>query len=232
MLADRWIVGSGATRPAQTEQTSTPPQAETASPSESPSRPRTISRPFLVRPVELFTAKDPQAEQRYREQQSKGLLHLLRFQLGAAELRYPSSPEAAANEISVYMHAWADTVVRTAPDLVDELASQIELTMCDPQARPAQLIVMSRVIGKMPELANAHSFECLFTQHPQEDIVLWSALDAWRAAGRPKSAAIARIEQTASDSRTRQRLKSPEEQRELTAAEETAAETSEISATE
>jgi hypothetical protein len=43
--------------------------------------------------------------------------------------------------------------------------------------------------------------------------VLWTALDAWSGSGLPKTEAIKRIEQTATDSRTIRRLLSPDEQR-------------------
>jgi hypothetical protein len=101
----------------------------------------------------------------------------------------------------------------TAWEKLDELAAGIETSMCSSATSPTELIVLSRVVMAMPEAANGKGLDCMFTQHPQEDAVLWSALDAWQRSGLPKSEAVARIERTAQDPRTTRRLLSLQEQR-------------------
>jgi hypothetical protein len=171
-----------------------------------------IQRGFLVRPEELFIASDQEAERQYRKRQSKDLVDLLRAHTAEFEMQNPGlPPEAIANQGLLYLKGWADGVVRTAPDLVDELADELEKSLCDNEASDAILITISRAIIAIPELANSKGFDCLFSRRTREDVVVWTALDAWKRSGLPKSAAITTLERTAIDSRTRQRFMSADE---------------------
>ncbi|MDD9943852.1 MAG: hypothetical protein OXU20_22615 [Myxococcales bacterium] len=170
---------------------------------------RKVERPFLTRPVDLYEPSDAQAEQRYHEQQSKELVDVLRERVDIQRLAFPDqSAEAVATPVFTYMTGLLDGVIRTAPDLADELAEQIESSMCDPQARDEHLIALAQMISLTPELANEETFDCLFSIHTrgQENAVLWFGLDAWKASGLPKSNAIAEIEADASDARTLRRF--------------------------
>jgi hypothetical protein len=202
--------GGRATKPAAAERSAAPAASKTgaATKQRAASKPqRTVERPFVVRPAELFVATDPVAEVRYRQEQSKDLVALLRHQVALAELRNASGdPEAIANQALSYLQGWSDTVTRIAPDMLNELASEIEGVYCHAGSKPAESIVMSRVLMGLPELANARSFECAFAKHTAEDAALWHALDAWRASGFPKTAQLAEIERNAKDGRTRERL--------------------------
>jgi hypothetical protein len=89
--------------------------------------------------------------------------------------------------------------------MVDELAAEFEASLCNPDLNPSEVMVISRVMGQMPELGNERGFDCIF-ERGTEDMVLWSTLDAWRANALPKSASFAKLEQSARDERTRRRL--------------------------
>ena len=168
---------------------------------------RTIKRPFLVRPAELFAATDEDAVRAYHRDQARELFGTLRRRLGMTKAMSPDpNPESHATQTAEYLEGWVDGVIRTAPDLVDELAQEVQDTLCAKDRDRSLLLVTFRLIGSMPELASDAGFDCIFTEDAGEDIVLWGALDAWRASGLPKSAALAALEHTASDPRTRERF--------------------------
>jgi hypothetical protein len=168
---------------------------------------------FLVRPSELYVAKDEAAEQVYRKQQSKDLVDLLRAVVARAEAgaRPEWGPEGVANDTAMYLNGWLDGVVRTAPDMLEELSAELEQTMCDEHSSGGQLVVMSRLVTMMPELANPKALDCVFSAHADEDSVLWYGIDAWRRSGLPKSEALANIERNAKDPRTLERFLTPQE---------------------
>jgi hypothetical protein len=167
---------------------------------------RRIERPFLIRPTEACPTADPEAEQRYRAQQSRELMELLSWRIKAANpMGLQLNAEAVATQLTPYVTGWADALVRTAPDLADDLAAEIQGVMCDRNASRSQLLVMSRVVKQLPELGNERTFDCIVERN-EEDDVLWEALDAWRISGLPKTAGMERLEQATSDERTRHRL--------------------------
>jgi hypothetical protein len=183
------------------------PQASAAAPEPAPHArrvPRRIERPYLVRPAELFTATDPAAEQHYRVQQARELMDLVRNEVARAnKMNLSGIPEMAANDAFMYTHGFIQAITRTAPDLTVELADEITHSQCSTSASPAERITLSRMVTAMPELATPQALDCVFTQVPEEDMVMWSTLEAWRASGLPKSKAIAEVERKATDSRTR-----------------------------
>jgi hypothetical protein len=175
---------------------------------------RTVDLPLVVRPIDPEALRDEAEAQRYRSEQAGDLANLVRARTARMLGRSPNEPpEAAANQTFVYLQGWLDGVMRLAPDLVDELALEVEQSFCAEATSAAELIVMSRVVQAMPELANPGGFECLFARSPKEDAVLWAALDAFQLSGLPKSPTLERIEQNATDPRTKRRFLSPEAQR-------------------
>jgi hypothetical protein len=167
---------------------------------------RKVERPYLVRPAESCPATDSSAEREYRTQQSRELVGLLRYKISATEATSPvDGPEGVMNGLAPWLMGWTDALVRTAPDMVDELAAEFEASMCNPDTNPSEVMVLSRVIGQMPELGNERGFDCIF-ERGTEDMVLWTTLDAWRASAMPKSPALIKLEQRARDERTQRRL--------------------------
>jgi hypothetical protein len=169
-------------------------------------RPRAIEREYLVRPVEACQQSDAEGERRYRVQQSRELVGLLGTQLKQVE-RVPQAggSEAVLYKLIPYIEGWVDSLVRTGPDLVEEVAAELEEKMCDPSATETQIMLAARVIQRMPELGNARGFDCVVARG-SEDLALWDALDAWRHGSLPATPAIAALAQTAQDERTRSRL--------------------------
>ena len=214
MLADRWGTPPVVTAPPASEQTACQPVPVPRAPAQASRRVAAAEkRPFLVRPVDLYQVENREAEQRYRTQQAHDLMGLLRARVSEADqLTRGANPEAAANQSFLYLMGWIDSVTRTAPDMVDELAAEVDASLCNKGTSPTELIVMSRVLMKMPELADSKGFDCLFSEHTSEDVVLWSALDAWRRSGLPKNDALVKIQQSATDERTLRRFLSPQEQ--------------------
>jgi hypothetical protein len=108
---------------------------------------RLVERPFLVRPVEAAALEDEAVAQRYRTQQAHDLINLVRGRVARVERRTrDEGAEAAANQAYVYLQGWLDGVVRVAPDLVDELATEVERSLCTDDTSDAELMVMSRLL--------------------------------------------------------------------------------------
>jgi hypothetical protein len=134
------------------------------------------------------------------------LVELLRQKARLAEkTQGHAGPEAVANALGPYMAAWADAVVRTAPDLADELAAEMERTLCAADTSDAQSVVVSRAIAYMPELGNGSAFGCVAARG-KEDAVLWSALDAWRLGTSPMTPELQALASASKDERTLRRL--------------------------
>jgi hypothetical protein len=202
---------SGAARAAPSEVADASPATEADGAGSSGRRRSKFQHAFVTRPPELFVATDREAEARYRKEQARDLMQLVRDKLRFAQLVQPAElPEAIANQSLLYVEAWTDTVARLGPDMLDELAAELEADLCAADTRPAELVTIGRILAKLPELANAAGFECVFSRQPAEDIALWSLLEAWRASGLPKSAAMASIERRATDKRTLDRLNPPD----------------------
>jgi hypothetical protein len=210
VLAGRWVWHEPRPMapPAAAEAAEAPAARSTEGPRRDRQAPRRkLDRPFLVRPAELCVATDHEAERRYRVQQSRELVDLLFVQLGMFEKFFPDAgPEAAATQMRLYQKGLADAIMRTAPDLTDELADQIEQTLCDPQARASQLASLARLFGDIPELASERGFDCVFGQRAEEDVVLWSMLDAWRVSKLPRPPSLIALERDTKDGRVRERL--------------------------
>ncbi len=166
---------------------------------------RAVRKPYVARDVAAYVPKDAHADAVYRVEQSRELVDLVRRSVTRASLFVPpeGGPEMIANQVAMYQSGWIDSLVRTAPNLVDELASEIERSMCSSETSDAELIVMSRTVSTAPELANSAAFDCLFSKRRGEDVVLWSAVEAWRRSGLPKTDVIAEVERSAKDDRTR-----------------------------
>jgi hypothetical protein len=210
--AGRWSA-SHAGRSEPSRELAPAAQASTAHVTEKRGNHRSVKRPYLIRRVELLPSLDPDAEKRYEQQQSRDLLGLLRRKLDVNKrLNFAANPEGVASAVFPYMQGLADGIVRTAPDLVDALAAEIEGAMCHPGTSAAELIGWSHLIANIPELANPKTFDCLFSLHPEENTVLWYGIDAWRTTELPKPEPLAAIERSAQDPRTRRRFLSPEQE--------------------
>ncbi len=157
----------------------------------------------------LAAAKEPSPEQQYRREHAKGLIDLLRTKEAEMAARpHLNEAEQITAEVLPYMMGVADTIVKTSPEIVDELADEIDSTLCDPSARDSRKLLMVRLTMALPDTASSRGYDCVFSRESAEDIVTWTALDALRATDLPKSSAIERLEQVATDERTLRRFNS------------------------
>lgn len=117
-----------------------------------------------------------------------------------------AEPEAIMGHTVQYIQGLADGLSRTAPDLTEHLAEEVKSTLCATNSRPSQQLTMIRLLMAMPTVASEEGFDCI-ANRGVEDPVLWNALDAWKASGLPKTEALLRLEQNASDPRTKARFK-------------------------
>jgi hypothetical protein len=211
-LGQHWLAsGPPAASASAKSETSDCPAGRAAAPAARPQH-RPVTRPYLTRPEELFVARDEEAQQEYRVRQSNELIDLLMMRIGAmSRPGFGDDPEVVASSMAMYQKGMIDAVVRTAPDLVEELAARLERSICEQHARPAQQVSLMRVIQDMPELANPGTFDCIF-ENGREDIVLWTALDSWKAAGRPDTPRLQSLRSHARDPRTLSRLRPPREE--------------------
>lgn len=160
-----------------------------------------------ARPVASADVRDPSTQRDYRAHQSEQVLKLMLSRVDAAMSVVPGgNAEAAAAMVRDYQRGIVDGYLRTTPDLIDELAEQVEQQLCRPDTPTSHLVSMARLIGDVPELAGEAGFDCVFSDRAREDVVLWTMLDAWRNAQLPKTPAMARLEQTTTDERIRARF--------------------------
>jgi hypothetical protein len=173
---------------------------------------RTISPPLRSR-VDRSTGSagscppvSVERESSYKAQRSRELMQLLRSKLASLEHANPSAPpESLIKSLHEYLEAWSDVVALSALDLTDAIADEIEKSMCNSATSPAELMLVTHVVQRLPELGNVRGFDCIFARG-KEDLVTWSALEAWRVGALPKTAALTRLEQSASSPRTLRRL--------------------------
>ncbi|MDD9943371.1 MAG: hypothetical protein OXU20_20190 [Myxococcales bacterium] len=175
---------------------------------------RPLKRNFVTRPMELYPVAGSGAEDRdrYQTEQARDVMKLVRTQLKLKQKLAPpgSLPEATAMLVAPWLAGLADGLFRTGPDLVSEMAGQVETSVCDANTDDAELITMSLLMKAVPELASPETFECALSR-PQEDAVLWHALDAFTLSGLPTPDAMAELKRRAADPRTRRRLMTQQE---------------------
>jgi hypothetical protein len=177
-------------------------------------------RAIVLRPLELVQARDDEAAaqlRHYERQQARDMVDLLMQRVQIAGHANPGDPEGAVVAANEYLAGWVDGVIRTAPDLADELAEEVTTMLCGEGTPPAKSLAASRLGLQMPELATSEGLDCVFTRQLREgglteDVVLWAALDTWRTSGLPKTPALQAVEAAAKDERTRRRFLAPDDE--------------------
>jgi hypothetical protein len=167
--------------------------------------PQPLPRGSLAEPSVPIQDDADEIVKKHRRDQSFKAVRLLRARVDYVQAMMPSTTtEGVANQIDGYVHAWVDVTTSVAPELVDDIAQAIEETMCSEQASDGQLVVLSRVIARSPELANKRSLECILGRSKAEDTVLWEALKAWESAALllPESEILTQLEHRCSDQRS------------------------------
>lgn len=117
------------------------------------------------------------------------------------------SSESRANEISAPLSGVVRALRTTDPKELGALREQLADEVCAGRFHSdTGLIVLAKMMTFEANLGSARALGCAFEGRRNEDVVLWSLLDAWNVAGRPNLPAVSEIQQTASDERTRTRL--------------------------
>jgi hypothetical protein len=201
----------------------TTPEGAPALPAAQPSAPLSVARSSSAAQRRSLAARSPvneeerEAEATYRREQSKEVFDGMLEHFKMAVRAMPGNPEAVATAMRMYQTGAAETLVRAAPELIPDLAKQIEGSLCEAGASDAQLMVMAQLAGDVPELASESGFDCVFQKRKGEDLALWRTLDAWRRSGMARTPGIEQLERSATHEQTRLRLKDEDPVAELTA---------------
>jgi hypothetical protein len=78
--------------------------------------------------------------------------------------------------------------------------------VCNHPQTDGDLMLIANTVKLDSELGAPRMFDCAFKGRKSEDIVLWTMLDAWKAAGSPDVAGMADLKNQATDQRTTRRL--------------------------
>jgi hypothetical protein len=134
-------------------------------------------------------------------------------------LRLPSrvggwddGPEASANLIRPYLKGLVEGVRQSSPAVQAAFVQEFTERLCRGGLGDDQLVAMAYLGMELPGLTELRAYECVFSQRKQEDVVTWYMLDAWRQSGQDKSPAIAELQRTATDPRTRRRFLTRDEE--------------------
>jgi hypothetical protein len=182
---------------------------------------RALAAAPLSRPAPR--AADDGASRRAEEQRKASvLLDGVRFRM----LNLVPNPEevgleAVGNMMEPYVQGTLSTLRSVNPALIGALRdSLVERTCAHPQS-DVELMLAARMLLTDSNLGAPRIFDCGLRGRKKEDIVLWTMLDAWRAAGRPSTEVVADIKAFAIDERTIRRLTadSPQELERLAAVE-------------
>jgi hypothetical protein len=129
--------------------------------------------------------------------------------------------ESVGNAMEPYVQGSLATLRAVNPELIGGLRDAlVERTCAHPQT-DVELMLAARMVLTDSDLGSPRIFDCALRGRKKEDVVLWTMLDAWRAAGRPNAQVISDITAFATDDRTVGRLSenSPQELERLAAAE-------------
>lgn len=90
--------------------------------------------------------------------------------------------EGVANATDEYLRGWADSLEAGAPELLQDTARGIERDLCEGDLSDAQTVVYLRFVLREAATRGPvldRGLRCVLGRRTQEDIVLWTALDAW-----------------------------------------------------
>jgi hypothetical protein len=118
----------------------------------------------------------------------------------------PGQMELIGNTMEPYIQGMLMALRSTNPALIGALRDDLSERACDHPQSDVELTMLSRMMLVDSDLGSPRIFDCALRGRKKEDVVLWSMLDAWVAAGRPNTEVMSRIEAFAADARTVDRL--------------------------
>jgi len=144
-------------------------------------------------------------------QRADRLVDLLKQRVGTlppAEA-HANGVEGVANATDEYLRGWADALEAGAPELLNDTAHEIERELCDGSLTDAQTIVYLRFVLREAATRGPvldRGLRCVLGRRTQEDVVLWTALEAWSKSDLAAAPEWAAWAARATDPRTRRRL--------------------------
>jgi hypothetical protein len=118
----------------------------------------------------------------------------------------PDQMEAVGYQMEPYIQGMLMALRNTNPALVGALRDELTERACDHPQSDLELTMLSRMMLNDPDLGSPRIFDCALRGRKKEDVVLWSMMDAWVAAGRPNTEVMSGIGAFAADARTVDRL--------------------------
>lgn len=171
----------------------------------------TMRAPALMLPVCPRTSDDdPVALSEARRKRAEFLLNGVFKQLTHQSRMGIDPAEARADAVLSYLSGVLNGALQADPGIRSAFSAEFTLSLCDRALEDDQSISMAHMALALPDIATESGFECFFSKS-KEGVPLWTMLDAWRRSGLPKTPAIARLQATATDSRTTRRFLSDEE---------------------
>jgi hypothetical protein len=188
------------------------PEPKAASCSEQTARsPRpTREQAASFRPLRPIVEVDEELPPEEREAQVANLaIDRLSKRLAAYEQSRPGA-DAELNfmEIATWQRGYLEGALQVSPELAHEVAHRFSTTMCDPKASDTQLLASVEGSFAVRDVIGGDGFDCI-AKRGKEDIVLWTAITASRAAGLPDPPAFEQLRKSAQDERTKHRLSPP-----------------------
>lgn len=114
--------------------------------------------------------------------------------------------EQKVNSITPYLAGLIQGLRAADPRVMHQFRDELADKTCRTDRTDFDLAVFAKLAILQPELGSSRAINCALEGRKQEDYILWSVLDVWNASGRQPVPALASIERTASDERTRRRL--------------------------
>jgi hypothetical protein len=120
--------------------------------------------------------------------------------------------ETAGSVMGPYLRGMMTGLRATNPELVRDMGESLAERTCSHAQSDIEIMMVAEMVMAAPsELGSAQTFECALQGRKQEDVPLWTMIDAWRASGRPMPPALAQIQDAATDERTKNRLSNYEQ---------------------
>jgi hypothetical protein len=176
---------------------------------------RAINQPSRTPPPALAVCprtsnEDPIALSEARRKRAEFLLNGVFNQLAGESQRGTDPAEARADAVLPYLSGVLNGALQADPGIRGAFAAQFTSALCERTLADDQAISVAHIALALPDVASDSGFECFFSK-AKEGVPLWTMLDAWRRSGLPKTPAIARLQASATDSRTTRRFLSDEE---------------------
>jgi hypothetical protein len=179
------------------------PMQCTAAPS-APVHSRATPVPSKPEPAKLAQAPSPDHALLHTKATSRDLANRLRKRTMGAEHMLPGrDPQQVLSEVLPYLQGMADAVAQVGPEYAEDLATEIEHSLCDAESSDALRLVMLRLAATSPDFGTSRGYDCVFSHAETSPPLLNTAIEAWRASGMPKSEALEQLAQSNPDHRLR-----------------------------